>query len=250
MASTPADTFLGIDIGGTSVKLAAMNGEQTLWTAKRGYRRPTIDDLIAAIREGIGDTPQSFAGVGLCVPGLLDERKERVVLSVNVPALIELPLAELVSRSLGRGTNSLSVFNDSIASGYDVFAARKLQRDECWSSRLVRELGRRCWTKACPCRWMENRRDMLGNSMFRFPARRLSARTAGRGVWRDTLGLPPFFGNDMELTRRRKFARMIRRSARWRTRSDFAMRSIVRIMWYWRADSGFASAAFSLACER
>jgi predicted NBD/HSP70 family sugar kinase len=117
---------LGIDVGGTSVKLAAMRGADALWTAKRGYRRPTVDDLVAAIRDGIGGPDHAFTAVGLCVPGLLDERKERVTLSVNVPALVDIPLADLVARSLGQSASSLSVFNDSIASGYDVFVTRGL----------------------------------------------------------------------------------------------------------------------------
>ena len=43
-------TSLGIDIGGTSVKLAAIENGQTLWTGQSPfYSQPTTDQLIDAI---------------------------------------------------------------------------------------------------------------------------------------------------------------------------------------------------------
>jgi predicted NBD/HSP70 family sugar kinase len=118
--------LLGIDIGGTGCKLAALCGDAILWTVKRGYRTPSVEDLVNAIRHGLGGREADFSAVGLCVPGILDDRRERVALSVNVPALMDIPLLELVSRALGHAPAALHVVNDSIASGYDIFATRKL----------------------------------------------------------------------------------------------------------------------------
>jgi len=117
---------LGIDIGGTGVKLAALRGGALIGSTKRGYRKPTVNDLVGAIRDGLKGMTTDFSAVGLCVPGLLDERRERVALSVNVPALVHLPLQDLVAQALGRAAPSLCVANDSVASGFDIFAGRQL----------------------------------------------------------------------------------------------------------------------------
>jgi len=46
---------LGIDIGGTSVKLAALQDGKSLWTGQSEfYSRPSTDQLIAAIRQAAG----------------------------------------------------------------------------------------------------------------------------------------------------------------------------------------------------
>jgi len=116
---------LGIDIGGTGVKLAALRDGVVLWTAKRPYRKPTVPDLIAAIRDGLTEHEAEYEAVGLCVPGLLDDRRERVLLSVNVPALMEIRLPDLLAPCLSRPV-SPTVANDSVASGFDVFATRRL----------------------------------------------------------------------------------------------------------------------------
>lgn len=120
-------TFLGIDIGGSSVKAAAVEQCHTLWTGQSGrYNRPTRDGLVAAIREAVADRAMTVAAVGLCVPGLLDERKETVTYSVNVPGLMGLRLADLVRHSVG-GTNRLLVANDSNAAAWDIYTTRQLK---------------------------------------------------------------------------------------------------------------------------
>ena len=70
--------------------------------------------------------PLTLCAVGLCVPGLLSDNRDRVTLSVNVPALMDVPLNDLVTRALGRGPAALRIANDAVASGYDLFATRKL----------------------------------------------------------------------------------------------------------------------------
>ena len=92
----------------------------------QGYRKPTVDDLIHAIGDALKGHAENFAAVSLALPGLLDEQRKRVMFSVNVPALSEIVLDDLVSRALGRKPDTLCIANDSIASGYDIHATRKL----------------------------------------------------------------------------------------------------------------------------
>ena len=62
---------LGIDVGGSSVKLALVEGERTIWkTQSEPYTHPTREQLAGAIRKSIaGRFDPARAAVGICVPG-------------------------------------------------------------------------------------------------------------------------------------------------------------------------------------
>src|SRR2546430_4245257 len=89
-------TLLGIDIGGTSVKLAAIEDGRTLWTGQSPfYSRPTTQELIDAISAAADNRPKDIAVAGLCVPGLYDKERRMITLSVNVPGLMNIVLDDL-----------------------------------------------------------------------------------------------------------------------------------------------------------
>jgi predicted NBD/HSP70 family sugar kinase len=112
---------LGIDVGGTSAKLAMFNGSATAWTGQSGfYSRPDTDRLILALQEAAAGRFADADVVGICVPGLLDRPRRMVTLSVNVPGLMNVPLDELVARALGREVGELRIVNDAVATGADV----------------------------------------------------------------------------------------------------------------------------------
>jgi glucokinase len=121
--SAETESF-GVDVGGTSVKVALLAGGKPRWTGQsRFYSKPSADQLRQAIREAVDGREVRAARTGLCVPGLLDEGKEKVLLSVNVPGLMNLPLRDLV-RSAVPGAGEVSVINDAVASATD-FARRR-----------------------------------------------------------------------------------------------------------------------------
>jgi predicted NBD/HSP70 family sugar kinase len=122
-----ARTILGIDIGGTSVKAAVcVEGQWVSRGQSRFYAKPDTEQLRAAIREATGPI-KDVAAIGLCVPGLMDRLQSRVTLAVNVPGLMDQPLAELVPRALGlSGSRPTVIANDAAATGRDIYAARKL----------------------------------------------------------------------------------------------------------------------------
>jgi predicted NBD/HSP70 family sugar kinase len=128
---TPAT--LGVDIGGSSVKTALWVGSTCVRTGQSPfYTRPTTDQLLAAIRAAVGSASRELGTVGLCVPGLLDDARRRVTLSVNVPGLTGFELDQLVPQALGldRQTadehQSTTISNDATASAYDIFHSRHL----------------------------------------------------------------------------------------------------------------------------
>ena len=116
---------LGIDIGGTSVKLALLRDGHVEWTGQSAfYTRPTTRQLI----EALGDAARGRVGgvdvAGLCVPGRLDAVARTITLSVNVPGLMNVKLDDLVARAFGGAIGRLEIINDAVASAYDLYALR------------------------------------------------------------------------------------------------------------------------------
>lgn len=119
--------YLGVDVGGTSVKIAMVEGERVLWTGQSPfYARPTTEQLVSAIKAAAGGNSDRADGVGLCVPGLQDKVKRKVILSVNVPGLNDVSLDELIGTSLGTGVGRVQIVNDAVATGTDVYLSKKL----------------------------------------------------------------------------------------------------------------------------
>ena len=119
---------IGIDIGGTRIKFARMDDGDVHWTgASDAYERPSTEQVRAALRAaGITAAAGDVDAVGLCVPGLLDERRESVALAVNVPGLNGVPLRELAAAA-GAMTDRLFVTTDANACAYDLFVRRRTQ---------------------------------------------------------------------------------------------------------------------------
>ena len=117
---------LGIDIGGTSVKLAAVRDGQILWTAKMPHSRPSADELLAVVRKAAEGRANGLSQVGLCVPGILDESRQRVTFSANVPALHDLRLEQIAQAATGSPPQALRVVNDTLATAWDIFVTRQL----------------------------------------------------------------------------------------------------------------------------
>ena len=121
-------TSLGIDVGGTAVKLAAVRDGAVLWTARSAsYQRPTAGQLAAAVRDSLAGRATDVGPVGICVPGLVDDDRNTVRHSVNVPGLNGLRLDAFVAGALGRKPASLAVVSDANATGLDLYASRNLK---------------------------------------------------------------------------------------------------------------------------
>lgn len=120
---------LGIDIGGSSVKTACVEGGRTLWTGRsERYHRPGLGALVDAVRQAAGGRGADSDGVGLCVPGIMDEANGRVTLSVNVPGLNGVALRDVVDAAMGADGRDrvLVVGNDANATAHDLYTARNL----------------------------------------------------------------------------------------------------------------------------
>ena len=119
---------IGIDVGGTTVKTAALRDGQFLSTSRAGpYSRPDPAQLAAAIREACRGIPDPIDRVGICVPGILDEPKRRIVNSANLPELAGANLHELLRAALGLGAPAPQVITDANATAFDLHATRCLR---------------------------------------------------------------------------------------------------------------------------
>jgi predicted NBD/HSP70 family sugar kinase len=118
---------LGIDIGGTSVKVAMLRDGAVPWTGRSGaFARPDTGQLVGAIREAVAGRETAAEAVGICCPGLLDRPTRTITLSVNVPGLLGVSLDEIVARAVGPVRRPVEILSDANAVGYDVYASRRL----------------------------------------------------------------------------------------------------------------------------
>jgi predicted NBD/HSP70 family sugar kinase len=116
---------LGIDIGGTSIKLAWLQDGQIFRTAKSApFSRPDTQTLIQALRAAAA-TNQPIDFIGVCCPGLLDRASRTITLSVNVPGLVGVPLDQIIRQALG-ATPQPAILSDQNAAAFDIYHAHNL----------------------------------------------------------------------------------------------------------------------------
>ena len=111
--------WIGVDVGGTSVKLGAVtqDGEQ------RGERRvevhegATAEEIFAAVSdqalELASGTRLEDGGIGVGLPGLLDRDSGRVENSPNLPWLAGADVRGLLSARLGLAPERIRLENDA-----------------------------------------------------------------------------------------------------------------------------------------
>ncbi len=122
--------FLGIDIGGTSVKGALLDGGCEVWTGKSGaYARPGVAELEAAVREVVrgaiaGTGGREVVAVGVCAPGLRDAIGV-ITKALNVPGLVGVSPAALIARAApGLVAVRVMEFTDAHAAAADYWRTR------------------------------------------------------------------------------------------------------------------------------
>lgn len=146
---------LGIDIGGSAIKFAVVRTNQpnderieVLGTGTSArYTNPSGEQVVECIRgflesakAGKWSDPQSrerlpadvpFACIGLCLPGLFDERTRALSRAVNVPRLVGVCIDDLLAEALGGSSAGAAVAmplarvcTDAFAAAYDFVVGR------------------------------------------------------------------------------------------------------------------------------
>ncbi len=127
---------LGIDIGGTSVKAAAVVGGIGRLTERRTYSAPgaavslpTISEALRAACLPLISRYGPPATVGLCLPGLFDKQQRRITRSVNLPALVDAPVDALIAHALEM-VPAPSIFTDAHAAAFDAWTLEASEAPE------------------------------------------------------------------------------------------------------------------------
>ena len=98
---------IGIDVGGTNVKIALVNDKGGIvysnsipTRAEMGYEY-TVNSMKDAIRELLKETnsqPKDIEGMGFGFPGQIDCQKGVVRLAPNIPGWVDVPIAEIMQK--------------------------------------------------------------------------------------------------------------------------------------------------------
>lgn len=114
--------YLGIDVGGTDVKLGLVDSTGQIHACDRtptpqlGTPERVFEYAIQFARSAQAGLPfDEVSGVGLAVPGVLDTRESILREVVNLPGWIGVPLAAVLAEVTGLGA---SVVNDANAAAY------------------------------------------------------------------------------------------------------------------------------------
>lgn len=102
--------LIGVDIGGTNIKLALcdkkarLKGKRTFSTASFKDKNALIDGIVSQIKDlvsGHGLRKKDIMGVGIGAPGAIDIRTGTVHYLVNIPDWREVPLGSILKKRLG-----------------------------------------------------------------------------------------------------------------------------------------------------
>lgn len=109
---------LGLDLGGTKIAAAAVEGGRILDhdridTPQTGFS--DVLDALVAVATRLLDAHPDLAAVGIGCPGPLDFERGRVRFAPNIAGLEDAPLVEGLEARLGR---RVSLENDANAAGY------------------------------------------------------------------------------------------------------------------------------------
>ena len=102
--------LIGVDLGGTQLRVAVANDRGRLKTvvrrptqAARG-RRHVIDRIVATVKEALqedGSSPRQVRALGIGLPGPVDPAAGLVISPANLPGFKNVPLNRILSRATG-----------------------------------------------------------------------------------------------------------------------------------------------------
>ena len=105
------DYYLGIDIGGSSIKAGIVTGEGTRLAARSAPSAlehgldeglANLDTIVRELLEESGAQLKDLRGIGVAAPGTMDIPRGIVFHPFNLPGWENLPLRDLISKRYGR----------------------------------------------------------------------------------------------------------------------------------------------------
>ena len=119
--------YFGIDLGGTNIAAAAVDGEgRILGRGRRSTPRTGPEDVADAMAEAVreaagqaGAVVEEAAGIGLGAPGTVDPERGHILFWANLE-FHNVPIADMLARRLGR---AVDLENDANAAALGEYAA-------------------------------------------------------------------------------------------------------------------------------
>lgn len=104
--------YLGIDIGGSTLKSAMVSTKGQISNYQETPTSQKLDQILADLKKII-TASDKLDGIGICVAGLIDEKKGLIKQVVNIPSLSDFNLISHIS--LIHPINHISLINDADA---------------------------------------------------------------------------------------------------------------------------------------
>jgi glucokinase len=98
---------IGVDLGGTNLRVAAMTADGQILeklsssTCYEHGPEGVVDDMVKVIRQVTDDIGGELAGVGIGVPGFIDMESGVIVGSANLPGFTGFPIRDTIQDHLG-----------------------------------------------------------------------------------------------------------------------------------------------------
>ncbi|MGD2109782.1 MAG: ROK family protein [Phycisphaerae bacterium] len=130
MSATEGSIAIGVDVGGTHIRAAAVN-EAGRVLARR--RRPTAEvdsatrligwvvEAASQLRSGAGISNDNSVPLGVAVPGVLDANHMTLLRSVNLPFMEGVPIRSTITEQTGQ---SCALVTDADAATWGEYATR------------------------------------------------------------------------------------------------------------------------------
>lgn len=116
--------FCGVDLGGTTLKIGIVDGngnimvkikEGTLPHKGPDYILNRIKDNISLLLKKSSLNEKNLSGIGIAVPGFIDEKRGRILSLTNLPYWEGVPLGKLMREGF---STPIKIINDATAAAY------------------------------------------------------------------------------------------------------------------------------------
>ncbi len=100
--------FIGVDLGGTNIRAAIVREDGTIECMKKSESHPergaeAVMETMISLIESL-DGYEACEGIGMGIPGPIDTKNGKIIVSTNLPKLIGFPIAEYIGKHFGKPT--------------------------------------------------------------------------------------------------------------------------------------------------
>ena len=98
--------FIGVDLGGTNIRAAIVREDGTIECMKKSESHPergaeAVMETMISLIESL-DGYEACEGIGMGIPGPIDTKNGKIIVSTNLPKLIGFPIAEYIGKHFGK----------------------------------------------------------------------------------------------------------------------------------------------------